>query len=62
MWNPFRRRHVGVAAREHGEWLGGLPLFLKLTPLLDSNQRPAARRQLLFYPAELGEQTLQSCQ
>ena len=32
MWNPMRCRHVGVAAREHGEWLGGLPLFLKLTP------------------------------
>ena len=30
MWNLFRCRHMGVAAREHGEWLGGLPHFLKL--------------------------------
>ena len=47
MWNPFRCRHVGVAAREHGEWLGGLPLFLKLKHSLVRGAEP--RPALMFW-------------
>ena len=54
MWNPLRCRHVGLAAREHGEWplqscFHQKPLLFWLAKLTTADQRqPWALIGLLF--------------